>query len=101
MQILRFECPVIRVCPDAVRVSFRRRCFSAARGAPRPLRQAEESRPGPFGSGNFEGDLGQRPIGLALELETLVDSGNRVVSAMPFADQARAGFNLGSGERSD
>ena len=48
--ILRLESPGYpRFCPDAVRVRFRRRCFSAARGAPRPLRQAEEPRPGPFG----------------------------------------------------
>ena len=65
----------------------------------RPFRQPEESRPGPLGAGNVARDLGQRSVGLALEFEADVGDADRVGSPMPFANEARAGFDLGSWRR--
>jgi hypothetical protein len=69
-----------------------RRCRSR-----RPFRQPEESGSGPLGAGYVARDLGQRTVGLALELEAVGDKADRVGSPMPFANETRAGFILGPG----
>ena len=38
-----------------------------------------------MGAGNVERDLGQRTVGLALELEAVIGNADRVGSPMPFA----------------
>ena len=67
-----------------------RRCCSR-----RPFRHPEESGPGPLGAANVARDLGQRSVGLALELEAVVGDADSVGSPVPFANEARAGFDLG------
>ena len=57
----------------------------------RPVRQPEESGSGPLGAGNVERDLGQRTVGLALELEAVIGNADRVGSPMPFAWLVRSG----------
>jgi len=66
-----------------------------------PFRQPEEAGPGPLGAGNVACDPGQRTVGLALELEAVVDDADRVGSPMPFANEARAGFELWPRRRRD
>jgi len=50
-------------------------------------------------AGNVKCDLGQRTVGLTLELEADVGDADRVGSPMPFANEARAGFDLGPWRR--
>ena len=59
------------------------------------LRQSEEPRPRPAGSGDLACDLRQRSIPLSLKLESVVENGDRMGSAAPFPDQTRARSQTG------
>ena len=54
-----------------------------------------------MGAGNVARDPGQRTVGLALELKAVVDDADRMGSPMPFANEARAGFDLWPRRRRD
>jgi hypothetical protein len=59
---------------------------------PPPLHQSEESRARPMSTRDFVGDLRQRAVASSLELEGVVENQDGMLSAMPFPDEARAGF---------
>src|SRR5271157_4606608 len=83
----------LRRCdPARLFYAIRERAPVVRYGPSLPVCQSEKSGPGPMGSRNLPGDLGQGTIAPSFELELPVENDHGMRSAAPFPDEASARF---------